>query len=1014
MTSVVSSHQDLECNICCEKYTSFKRAKIKCNACDFECCKLCNETYLLDQLTPSCMSCGKTWTETFCVENMKSFMKGKHKEHVKKILFEVEKSRFPETMPAVENMRNITKWTQLNIEDRNKLLNLKIQQRALEKQYVEREQNIRRALQGAPLLGKSEEEENKYQRACPKNDCEGFLSSQWKCGVCEIWVCKDCFEIKGDTKDTDHTCNPNTLLTAQSLKKETKPCPNCHSAIYKISGCFSPETPILMWNGNIKTACEIKINDELIGIDGEKRTVQDITSGNDTMYKIKQNKADDYTVNSKHTLLLQQKKGGICEMLVEDYIKLKKGEKKQLYGFRSGKCNWKKQDVKIDPYLLGTWLGDGYSDASGFSSNDNEIIKYWMNWVENNNGEVVHVAPYRFSVRRKGSGYSRGAIGDEDNCPVCKKQKCTLCDDKKEYPKHKKPKNATNPLKDLLKIYNLIHNKHIPSEFLVNSRENRLKLLAGIIDTDGHVSKAQNGKRVAIVQVNPILSMQIVLLSRSLGFITHYRIVERKAVKFPNTEKLTDCKDQYQINISGMNLSEIPTIIERNKCANSNPNKNMYRTSISVEAIGMGKYYGFLLDGDHTFVSTDFTGLKNCSQMFCVMCHIAFDWKTGKKTRGHIHNPHYYAWINNGGNDAAIPGAAMPCGGLPAYSILKHAICKINLTSPSHMGSGSAPTSPISEEIIKIFLMKDSVLKGLFSKMNLKIISRHSSITLQNFPNLYDMKTRKLTHTSEACIKVRGMEESMIISNIEKFREQDIASDQFKDFVRANWPSTYEFNMLFRRNTSDPKIDEYMVLPIEVEYVKDIILKMTTRHSSLLHFEHVELDVWRRKVNQNQDNKKLRINFILKNITEKEMKTHLLKNERQSKKARAIFDIYELYARVCADSFRKITTVASDHPLTLQILCEEWDKQEKIRMYCNDELKKFSESFNLITPYIGANGRTNSYFQDSLAYQPISKHYKLLNDSKLQPVQLDKNILKLVGLWYKIARQQIRDVRRQF
>ena len=74
-------------------------------------------------------------------------------------------------------------------------------------------------------------------RACPCNDCNGFLSSQWKCGICDTYVCKDCLEIKGKDKNAPHTCDAETLKTAEMIKKETKNCPSCAAAIYKISGC---------------------------------------------------------------------------------------------------------------------------------------------------------------------------------------------------------------------------------------------------------------------------------------------------------------------------------------------------------------------------------------------------------------------------------------------------------------------------------------------------------------------------------------------------------------------------------------------------------------------------------------------------------------------------------------------------------------------------------------------------------------------------------------------------------
>jgi hypothetical protein len=37
--------------------------------------------------------------------------------------------------------------------------------------------------------------------------------------------------------------------------------------------------------------------------------------------------------------------------------------------------------------------------------------------------------------------------------------------------------------------------------------------------------------------------------------------------------------------------------------------------------------------------------VSGCDQMWCTYCNIAFDWKTGEKIRGIIHNPHYYEYV---------------------------------------------------------------------------------------------------------------------------------------------------------------------------------------------------------------------------------------------------------------------------------------------------------------------------------------------------------------------------------
>ena len=43
------------------------------------------------------------------------------------------------------------------------------------------------------------------------------------------------------------------------------------------------------------------------------------------------------------------------------------------------------------------------------------------------------------------------------------------------------------------------------------------------------------------------------------------------------------------------------------------------------------------------------TKIDGCNMMFCVECHTAFDWKTGKISTGVIHNPHYFEWRSKGG-----------------------------------------------------------------------------------------------------------------------------------------------------------------------------------------------------------------------------------------------------------------------------------------------------------------------------------------------------------------------------
>lgn len=82
----------------------------------------------------------------------------------------------------------------------------------------------------------------RYFKPCPVENCNGFLSTRWKCGICNVKVCKDCLEIKKkaeDGNDLEHTCRPEDLASAQEIKNNCKDCPNpqCRTKIFRVSGC---------------------------------------------------------------------------------------------------------------------------------------------------------------------------------------------------------------------------------------------------------------------------------------------------------------------------------------------------------------------------------------------------------------------------------------------------------------------------------------------------------------------------------------------------------------------------------------------------------------------------------------------------------------------------------------------------------------------------------------------------------------------------------------------------------
>ena len=89
----------------------------------------------------------------------------------------------------------------------------------------------------------------KFIRKCSNEECNGFLSSKWKCSLCSTWTCSECNINVGTFENKQaHVCNVDDVETAKLLKSDSRSCPKCFVLIFKISGCNQ------MFCTNCKTA----------------------------------------------------------------------------------------------------------------------------------------------------------------------------------------------------------------------------------------------------------------------------------------------------------------------------------------------------------------------------------------------------------------------------------------------------------------------------------------------------------------------------------------------------------------------------------------------------------------------------------------------------------------------------------------------------------------------------------------------------------------------------------------
>lgn len=347
--------------------------------------------------------------------------------------------------------------------------------------------------------------------------------------------------------------------------------------------CLGKGTPVLKFSGEIVSVEQIVAGDLLMGPDSKPRKVLTTTSGVSDLYKVIPIKGDPYVVNKNHILslkftgiyndLLMKKGSSFINVSVEDYLKWPKTKRESAKGWRTG-VDFQKQDVPLDPYILGVWLGDGTSECPSITSADFEIADAIYNYAEKNG---LFVKVYQDS-ENKAKDYrisSQNGSGGRPN----------------------------NIFLNVLRMLGVYGNKHIPSIYLANDRDTRLQILAGLLDTDGYYG----GGYFEYSSKLEKLADGVCFLARSLGLAAYKK-------RFVSSYKKKDGSYfkgiQWRICISG-ELSIIPTKIERKKCRVRNQIKRISVTGIKVESIGIGEYYGFELDGDGLFLLGDFTVTHN-------------------------------------------------------------------------------------------------------------------------------------------------------------------------------------------------------------------------------------------------------------------------------------------------------------------------------------------------------------------------------------------------------------------
>lgn len=340
--------------------------------------------------------------------------------------------------------------------------------------------------------------------------------------------------------------------------------------------CLRRGTEIVMYDGSLRRIEQVKVGEQVMGPDSSPREVLRRFAGKAPLYRVEQTNGDPYFVTGNHQLALVRRGqlarfphlGGRVNVPVREFL-VKSAKYREVFGgFKAGCLRMPRRAVAIDPYFLGLWLGDGFKSGPQLTSMDPEVIDYCRRYAIRRKLQF-HIRPERKGTPAQRITISGKTVGRRD-------------------------RDVNTLLADLLS-YRLLRNKHIPDCYLRNAVDVRLKLLAGLIDTDG----CWSGNRFVYCSALTRLAQQVKRLADHLGFRTAlYR---------------NSANTAWTVTIGG-DTWRIPTRIKRKQSRPRSLGHSRTNSTLRVtpSVYGVDHFAGIEVSGDSLFVLADGTVTHNC------------------------------------------------------------------------------------------------------------------------------------------------------------------------------------------------------------------------------------------------------------------------------------------------------------------------------------------------------------------------------------------------------------------
>lgn len=362
---------------------------------------------------------------------------------------------------------------------------------------------------------------------------------------------------------------------------------------------------------------DIKLGDKLFDRTGKPTNVVGVyPQGKQEVYRVKLKDGRYVDCNAEHLWEVITLKGTRKTITTLEMIDIMNNHKKAgRRGFplsipANEAVEYEEKVLPVDPYVLGAILGDGCitKENMHFSiSSEDDIIP----------NEIAKILNTTFYKNEHNYTYLFYTPEDYNN------------DGHKFNKKYLYNYDVFNNLKEIIGCRS--DSKYIPEEYLISSKQQRLRLLQGLLDTDGSVSKRDESRQnnLSYYSTSVKLLKQVSELAHSLGYSNSIIMNEKEGGK----------GGLIYFNVSGSEIENLlfaPTSkMERAKESNKIKGK-AHRDRIKVVSIEKLNYKEdqvcFTVDNEESlFLVGEYVVTHNTRQAIRDMCNVACDaiYKTG-------------------------------------------------------------------------------------------------------------------------------------------------------------------------------------------------------------------------------------------------------------------------------------------------------------------------------------------------------------------------------------------------